>query len=85
METSEIDGAHGIPIDIQTFTDELQQVLHDVGEQIIGNVIKPESEKSYARRLIQHVNINEEGSEIQKGITRTGLIKVLGLIQKRGK
>ena len=45
METSEIYGAHGIPIDIQTFTDELQEVLHDVGEQIIGNVIKPESEK----------------------------------------
>ena len=43
METSEIDGAHGIPIDIQTFTDDLQQVLHDVGGQIIGNVIKPES------------------------------------------
>ena len=30
-ETSEIYGAHGIPIDIQTFTDEIQQVLHDVG------------------------------------------------------
>ena len=31
METSEIYGAHGIPIDIHTFTDEIQQVLHDVG------------------------------------------------------
>ena len=43
MEISEIDRAHGIPIDIQTFTGELQQVLHDVGGRIIGNVIKPES------------------------------------------
>ena len=41
METSEIYGAHGIPIYIQTFTDELQQVLHDVGGRIIGNGIKP--------------------------------------------
>ena len=85
MEISEIDRAHGIPIDIHTFTDEIQQVLHDVGGWIIGNATKPEPEKSYANILIQRVNINEEGSEIQKGRMRTGIIKVLGLIQKRGK
>ena len=35
VEKSEIYGAHGIPIDIHTFTEELQQVLHDVGGRII--------------------------------------------------
>ena len=28
-----IDGAHGPPIDIVSFTNEIQQVLHDVGEK----------------------------------------------------
>ena len=49
--TSEIDGAHGIPRDIQTFTDELQQVLYELSGNIIGNGIKPSSPQGYARRL----------------------------------
>ena len=59
MATSKIDGAHLISRDIQTFTDELQQVLQEVGGQIIDNDIKPESARRYTRRLIQHSNINE--------------------------
>ena len=82
MATSEIYGSHGIPIYIHTFTDKLQQVLHDVDEQIIDNDIKPESSQSYSHRLIQRVNINEEGSEGQKIRIRTGMIKVLVLIYK---
>ena len=57
-----MDSSHRLPRDIQTFTGELQQVIRDVGERSIGIGIKPSSEKRYARRLIQHVNINEEGS-----------------------
>ena len=41
VATSEIDGAHVLPRDIQNFADELQQVLHEVGGQIIVNDIKP--------------------------------------------
>ena len=66
MATSEIDGAHGLPRDIVTFINELQQVLHDVGQWIIGNPIKLESAQIYARRLIQRVNIKEEEAEGQK-------------------
>ena len=58
MATSEIDGSHGLPRYIHTFTDKLQQVLHDVGEQIIDNGIKPASSQRYSHRLIQRVNIN---------------------------
>ena len=58
VATSEIDGAHGLPRYIQSFTDELQQMLHDVGVQIIANGIKPSSTQSYARRLMQRVNRN---------------------------
>ena len=45
VATSEIDGAYGLPIDVHTFTDELQQVIHDVGGKSIGNGIKPPSAK----------------------------------------
>ena len=62
MVTSEIDGAHGLPRDIQTFAGEQQEVIHDVGGKIIDNFIKPVSAQSYARILIQRVNINEEGA-----------------------
>ena len=60
MAKSEIDGAHGLPRDIASLTNELQQVLHGVGKQSIGNVIQPKSAQRYARRLIQLVNIEEE-------------------------
>ena len=74
MSTSEIDVAHGLPRDIQTLTDELQQVLHDLGRQIMVNFSKPSSAQRYARRLIQRVNRNEEGAEVQKRKTRAGMI-----------
>ena len=31
VEILEIDGAPGLPRDIQTFTDDIQQLLHDIG------------------------------------------------------
>ena len=83
MATSEIDGAHGLPRDIVAFTNELQQVLHDVGKLIIGNVIKPQSAQRYTHILIQCVDREEEEAERQKQKTSTGIIKVLVLIHKR--
>ena len=56
VATSEIEGTHGIPRDIATFTNELQQVLHDVGKQRIDNGIKPQPAQRYAHRVIQRVN-----------------------------
>ena len=85
VATSEIDGAHGIPRGMQKFTDELQQVLHDVGGRSIGNGIKPSSAQIYSRRFVQRVNRNEEVLEGQKRRTRTGMIKLLGLSHKRAK
>ena len=56
VATSEIDGAHGLPRDIETFNNKIQQVPHDVGQISVGNAIKPASEQRYARRVIQRVN-----------------------------
>ena len=64
MATSEIDGSHRLPRDIHTFTDELKQVLCDVGVRIISNGIKPASAQSYAHGLIQCGNRNEEVAEL---------------------
>ena len=82
MATSEIDGSYGLPRYVHTFTDKLQQMLHDVGGKIIDNVIKPASSQRYACRLIQPANKNEEGSELQKKRTRRGMIQISGLIHK---
>ena len=56
VSTLEIDGAHGIPRDTATFTNELQQVIHDVGKLIIGNGIQPKSTQRYSCRAVQWVN-----------------------------
>ena len=63
MATSEIDGAHGIPRYLQNFTNELQQVLHELILKIIGNGIKKESVQSYSRRLIKYLNKDEKRTE----------------------
>ena len=60
VATSEVNGAHVLPRDIQTFTGELQQVIHDVGGQINGNGIKSSSAQRYACWLIKHINRNKE-------------------------
>ena len=41
MATSEIDGGIGLPRYIVNLASELQQVIHDVGKQIIGNAFQP--------------------------------------------
>ena len=45
--TSKLDGARGIPRDIASLTNELQQVLHDLGKRSIGNGIQPKSAQRY--------------------------------------
>ena len=48
VATSEIYGSHGIPRYTIILTNGIQQVLHDVGKTIIGNVIKHKSAQNYA-------------------------------------
>ena len=51
-----MDGAHVLPIDAISLTNDLQQVLRDVGKQSISNGIKHNSAKSYSRRVIERLN-----------------------------
>ena len=63
MATSEIDGAYGLPIYIETCTNKIQQVLHDAGQLITSNAIKPQPAQRYVCRVIQSVNRKEEETE----------------------
>ena len=51
---------------IVSLTNELQQVIHDVGKQSIVNGIQYKSAQRYSFRVIQSVNIEEEEAEGQK-------------------
>ena len=68
-----------------SLTNEINQVLYDVGRKSISNVIQYKSARRYAHIFIQRVNIQEEEAKLQKRKIRTGMIKVLGLVHKRGK
>ena len=83
VATSEIDRSNGLPRDILTFTNELQQVIHEVCKLSIGNLFQPKSAQRYARRVIWRLNREEEEAEGQKRKTSTVMIKILFLIHKR--
>ena len=83
MATTEIEGAHSLPRDISTISDELQQVLYGVGRRDANKTITPESTLRYAHRVISRVNREEDNAEGQKRKTSTGIIKVSGLSHKR--
>ena len=56
VATSEIDSAHELPRYIVSISNKLQQVLHDVGNQIIVNGMQSKSAIRYAPIVIQRVN-----------------------------
>ena len=60
-------------------------MISGVGRRDANNSIKTHSALRYARRVIAHVNKEEENAEGQKRKTRTGIIKVSGLSHKRAK
>ena len=55
VATIEIEGAHSLPRDTTTISNELQQVLHGVGCWDITKTIAPDSALRYARRVILRV------------------------------
>ena len=81
MAKSEIYGTHGLPRDVMSLNNKIQQVLHDVGKRRFCNGIQHKYSQRYARRVIERVNKEEE----QKRKTRTGMIKVLVLSHNREK
>ena len=70
VATSEIYGAHRLPIDTTNLTNELQQVLHGVVKHRIVNVIKLKYTQRYHHRVIELVN-KEEGKAEEKNQYRS--------------
>ena len=60
MATTEIEGAHSLPRDTSTISNELQQVLSDMGHQDTNNIIQTHSALRYARIIISRLNKEEE-------------------------
>ena len=83
MVTSEIEGAHGLPMDTTSISNELQQVLHGMGRRHANNRIKMHSALRYTRRVTYLVNKEEEEAEGQKRKKMSGKIKVSGLNHNR--
>ena len=63
VATSEIDGAHWLPRDTIILTNELQQLVRDVGKQSIINRIQSKYSQRYARRVVRRVNREYKESE----------------------
>ena len=57
METSEIYGARGLPRDTTSLVNEIQQVLRGLVKISNSDGIQPKSAQSYARIVVQSVNI----------------------------
>ena len=85
MEATEIEGAHGLPRDTTSISDELQHVLHDLGRQYPNKTIKSCYVLRYTRRVIALLIKEEENAEGHKRNTATGKMKVSGLSHKRAK
>ena len=59
MASSEMEVAHELPRDATSLSNELQQVIHDLGKQKIGKEIKQNSAQSYTPIVIRRVNKEE--------------------------
>ena len=66
-------------------TNELQQVLHNVGKQNISNGIQYKYTQGYSRRIIQRVNKEEEEAEQQKPKNEDIYDKIFGSKPQEGK
>ena len=85
IASSEIEGVHGIPINVNTLGAELQLVIKSVKGRQSTKDITANSSSKYTRSVIKRVNRKEDGHYIQRKNTRTGLVKVSIIINKRAR
>ena len=62
VAATEIEGAHGLPRDTNTISNELQQVMHGVGRRESNKTIKSRSALRYACIVITRVYKEEENA-----------------------
>ena len=85
VASAEIEGAHGLPIDVNTLGVELQLVIRAVNAQQSTKVITPKASSHYNRLVIKRVNNIEDGHDNQRKKSRTGLVKVSSISKNRSR
>ena len=85
VASAEIEGAHGLPIDVNTLGSELQLVIRAVNERQSTKVITPKASSQYTRSVIKPVKNREDGHDNQRKKSRTGLVKVSSISNNRSR
>ena len=78
-----MEGAHRLPIDVNTLGAELQLVIRVVNARQSKKVITPNASSQYTRSVIKRVNKREYGHDNQRKKSRTGLVKVSSISNNR--
>ena len=83
VASAEIEGAHGLPIYVNTLGSELQLVIRAVNKRQPTKVITPRASSQYTRSVINRVNNIKDGRDNQRKKSRTGLVKVSSISNNR--
>ena len=65
VASAEIEGAHGLPIDVNILGSELQLVIIAVNARQSTKVISPKASSQYTRSVIKRVNNIEDSHDNQ--------------------
>ena len=79
----EIEGAHGMPIDVNTLATELQLVIKSVNARKSTKDITANSSCKYTLSVIKRVNHKEDGHDMQSKKRKKGLVKVSSISNNR--
>ena len=72
----EIEGDHGMPIDVNKIGYNLELLIHSVNAQQSTKDIKANSSSKYTWSAIKRVNSKEYGHDMQRTNIISGLVKV---------
>ena len=73
---AEIEGAQGLPIDVNTLGVEMELFIKSINALQSTKDITPKALSQYTRSFIKRVNNIEDGQNNQRKKSRTGLVKV---------
>ena len=85
VASAEIEGAHGLPIDVNTLGVKLKMVIKAVNERQLTKDITPKASSQYTRAIIKRVSNIEDGHDTQKKKRRTVLVKVSSISNNRSR
>ena len=83
VASSDIEGAHGFPIDVNTLVIELKLVIRAVNARQSTKIITPKASSQYTCSVIKRVNNSEDGHDNQRKNRITGLVKVSSISNNR--